>query len=114
MNEVADLKDERRMTERRQDKSFSQTRHVAGSNGTADTADCPFPVKPVCLKNGLNTSTKRTNSNPLGCNRLTMSKQEASPGLAKEIHMREQILREKLSRLEEKIREKILEGDRKM
>lgn len=112
MDEVAELKDESRVAERRRDKSFSQTRHGAWSDGTADTADFPFPAKPVCLKNGLNSSAQRTNSNPRGCSRLTQ--QEASPGLEKEIHMREQILQEKLRRLEEKILERILEEDRRM
>lgn len=113
MDEVEDLKDEHRMDERRKDKTFSQTRHGPGSDEMAEIADCPLPVKPVCLRNGLNISTQCTNTSPCGSNRLKMSKEEASPGLAKEIFMREKILREKLSQLKEKMWEKILEEDRK-
>lgn len=113
MNEVEDLKDERRMDEGRKDKILSQTHHGARSDGMAEIADCPFSLKPVCLKNGLNMSTQRTSSSPLRSNRLKMSKEEASPSLTKEIHMREKILREKLSQLKEKMMEKILEDDRK-
>lgn len=109
------------MAERRQDKPFSQTRRGAASDGAAETADFPFPVKPVCLRNGLDTSTQGTINNLCDFNMQNISKQEASHGLAKEIQMREQILREKLHRLGEKIRRHIsketgdsAEEDRKM
>lgn len=109
------------MAERRQDKTFSQTRRGAASDGAAETADFPFPVKPVCLRNGLNTSTQGAINNLCDFNMQNISKQEASHGLAKEIQMREQILREKLHRLGEKIRRHIsketgdsAEEDRKM
>lgn len=111
MNEVANLTDEQRMAERRQDKTFSQTSHAAQSDWAAKTGGCPFPVKPVCLRNGLNTSTNR---NPGGFSRLNISIQRASPGLAKKIHTREQILLEKLRRLEEKMWDKIVERDRQV
>lgn len=109
------------MAERRQDTTFSQTRCGAASGGPAEAADFPFPVKPVCLRNGLNTGAQDAINNSCNFSVQKISKQEASRGLAKEIHMREQILQEKLYRLGEKIRQRILretgdsaEEDRKM
>lgn len=75
---------------------------------SSQAADWPFPVKPVCPRNGLNSSTRKgTRNNLHDFNRQNISKQEASHGLAKEIQMREQILQEKLRRLGEKIKQKI-------
>lgn len=110
------------MAEGRQDATFSQTRcGAAASDGPAERADLPFPVKPVCLRNGLNTGTQDAINNSCDVSTQSISKQEASRGLAKEIRAREQILQEKLHRLGEQIRQHILretgdsaEEDRKM